>query len=276
MAGYFIHTGKLHSDEGLILSPDNRSYRYGDGLFETIRVRNNSAPLWARHMDRLFHSLDKLQFPLSTHLSPNILHEHVERLLQKNKYTDARIRISFYRGNGGLTDSLPQQSGYVIQSWPIPNDSLGFNQNGLQIGIYPDVQKSTDFLSNLKSNHYLPYVMASLYAKQRKWNDAFLLNHHQRIVDSTIYNIFWVKNGVLYTTPLSEGPIDGVMRKLIMEKHPVMEKAITKSELMDVDEIFLTNAVRGIQWVGSFEDEKKWQPKQSALLFNSLINPLFG
>jgi len=232
MVRYFIHNGKVFSNESLVFSPDNRSYRYGDGLFETIRVRNRIAPLWDRHMNRLFLSLDTLQFTLPSYFSADTLHDHVERLLQKNNLFDARIRISFYRGNGGLTDPLPQQCGYLIQAWPIREEALEFNENGLHVGTYPDAQKTTDFLSNLKSNHYLPYVMASLYAKQHKWNDAFVLNHQ--------------------------------------------EKSVTTNELLEADEIFLTNAVKGIQWVGQVEDKKLSAPAVASKLYRDIIKPLFG
>jgi len=276
MVRYFIHNGKVFSNESLVFSPDNRSYRYGDGLFETIRVRNRIAPLWDRHMNRLFLSLDTLQFTLPSYFSADTLHDHVERLLQKNNLFDARIRISFYRGNGGLTDPLPQQCGYLIQAWPIREEALEFNENGLHVGTYPDAQKTTDFLSNLKSNHYLPYVMASLYAKQHKWNDAFVLNHHQRIADSTIFNVFWVKNGHLFTIPLSEGPVDGVMRNYILAHHTVKEKSVTTNELLEADEIFLTNAVKGIQWVGQVDDKKLSAPAVTSKLYRDIIKPLFG
>lgn len=276
MAGHYIHNGKIFFDDSKVLSTDNRSYRYGDGLFETIRVRKGIMPLWDLHMNRLFSSFEKLRFSIPVHLHPDTLRNEVEKLLKKNDLIDARVRISFYRGDGGLTDPIPPQCGYIIQTWPIQPDTLGFNNNGLHIGLYPNAQKSTDFLSNLKSANYLIYVMASLFAKEKKWNDALVLNHYHRIVDSCIANIFWVKNGNIYTTPLSEGPVDGVMRKFIVQNQNITEKPITPEELLESDEVFLTNAVKGIQWVGLLGDKRLSPPLVSSTLYNDCIKPLFG
>lgn len=276
MGGYFIYNGAVLTEGEKIFSPDNRGYRYGDGLFETVRVKNGSAPLWDIHMQRLFSSLDKLKMTIPVHLNAQSLHNDVQRLLQKNKLTDARIRISLYRGDGGLTDPIPSQAGYLIQSWPIQPETLGFNNNGLHIGIYPDAHKSTDFLANLKSANYLPYVMASLYTKEKKWNDALILNHRGGIADSCIANLFWIKNEIVFTVPLSEGPVQGVMRRYLCEQLNISEKPVTSNELLEADEIFLTNAVKGIQWVGMFEDRRMPPPFQSMKLYQQYIQPLFG
>lgn len=276
MAGYFILNGKLLTEESNVFSPDNRSYRYGDGLFETIRFHNGHAPLWELHMQRLFSSLNVLKFILPTHLNAEVLHSEMLQLLSKNEHKNARVRISFYRGDGGLTDPIPNQAGCLIQSWPIQPGAVGFNSNGLHIGIYPDAQKTTDFLSNLKSANYLPYVMASLFAKEQKWNDAFVLNHQGRIADSCIANLFWIKDGNICTPPISEGPVNGVMRAYLMQHLPVMEKPVTKEMLLAADEIFLTNAVKGIQWVGMFEERRMPPPQRSLALYQKHIQPLFG
>lgn len=276
MGKYFIYNGAALAEGEKIFFPDNRGYRYGDGLFETIRVKNGSAPLWDIHMQRFFSSLEILKMTIPAHLNAQSLHNDVQRLLQKNKLTDARIRISLYRGDGGLTDPIPSQAGYLIQSWPIHPETLGFNNNGLHIGIYPDAQKSTDFLANLKSANYLPYVMASLYAKEKKWNDALILNHGGGIADSCIANLFWIKNEIVYTVPLSEGPVQGVMRRYLCEQVNIIEKPVTPNELLEADEIFLTNAVKGIQWVGMFEDRRMPPPFQSMKLHQQYIQPLFG
>jgi branched-chain amino acid aminotransferase len=125
----------------------------------------------------------------------------------------------------------------------------------LIIDIFPDARKSIDVFSNLKSANYLPYVMAAIWAKENKLNDALILNQHDRICDSTIANVFWVKDNNIFTPPLSEGCIAGVMRKKILElatwnsDHSVEETILTQEILLQADEIFLTNAITGLKWV---------------------------
>ena len=94
---------------------------------------------------------------------------------------------------------------------------MRFNENGLIIDIFPDARKSVDIFSNLKSANYLPYVMAAIWAKENKLNDALILNQHDRICDSTIANVFWVKDNKIFTPPLNEGCVAGVMRRKILE-----------------------------------------------------------
>lgn len=276
MAGYYSLNGKFFPEETVAFSVDNRSFRYGDGLFETLRVRHGKVPLWDYHIDRLLTSLNALQFILPAHLTSASLHKDVELLLAKNKHTNARVRISFYRGDGGLTDPIPQTCGYLIQTWPIQPDTLGFNTNGLHIGTYTAAQKSTDFLANLKSANYLPYVMASLFAKEQKWNDALVINHQGRVADTCIANVCWIQNGDIFTTPLSEGPVNGVMRRYLTSQLPIIEKAITPADLAMADELFLTNAVKGIQWVGMIDGHRLPPPMRTMALWKEYIQPLFG
>ena len=132
------------------------------------------------------------------------------------------------------------------------------NSNGLIIDVYPDARKVCDQFSNIKSNNFLPYVMAALYAKNIKVNDCLLLNNFDRIADSTIANIFFIKDAVIYTSPLSEGCVAGVMRRFIIEKFSskfaIIEKPFSIDELQNADEVFLTNSIKGIRWVKQFRN----------------------
>ena len=132
------------------------------------------------------------------------------------------------------------------------------NENGLIIDIFPDARKSIDVFSNLKSANYLPYVMAAIWAKENKLNDTLILNQHDRVCDSTIANVFWVKDNNIFTPPLNEGGVAGVMRKKVLElairnsNHLMQEALLTQEILLQADEVFLTNAITGIRWVKEY------------------------
>jgi branched-chain amino acid aminotransferase len=92
-----------------------------------------------------------------------------------------------------------------------------------------------------------------------KWDNAIILNSHDRIADATGTNVFLVSGNTLITPPLSEGPVAGVMRRHLLEKLPlllpdlsIIEQTVTIDMLKDASEIFLTNSISGIRWVGSF------------------------
>ncbi|MGF2414526.1 MAG: aminotransferase class IV, partial [Ferruginibacter sp.] len=246
------YNGKIYKNDTLLIGADNRGLRYGDGLFETMKMKNGQLVLDDEHFARLWKGMKVLQFAVPKHFNPDKLQEEIVQLTIKNQHeAAARIRITIFRGNGGLYDAADHFPNYIIQTWPLPEGNGELNSNGLDIGIYTEVKKSCDILSNLKTNNYLPYVMAALKAKNEKWNDAVLLNHYGRICDSTIANIFIIKDAIIYTPALSEGCVAGVMRNHFIQNlnltgFTCSEKEITIEELLNADEIFLTNSIYNI------------------------------
>ncbi|HEX6171461.1 MAG TPA: aminotransferase class IV [Chitinophagaceae bacterium] len=238
---------------GLFL--DDHSYRYGDGLFETMKIVKGDILLEHYHLERLFSGLETLRFKLPAFFTKQKIGEQVKEVCKENNFEElARVRLSVSRGRGGLYDCDDKIS-YLIESSPIEQNQDSFKGNGLIIDIFPDARKSIDKFSNLKSANYLPYVMAAIWAKENKLDDALLLNQHERICDATIANIFWVKDEKIFTPSLSEGCVAGVMRKKILELPTLdsgfltQESVLTEDVLLQADEIFLTNAVTGIRWV---------------------------
>jgi branched-chain amino acid aminotransferase len=180
-------------------------------------------------------------------------------LAEKTQVLDlGRVRLSLFRGNGGLYDA-DRTVQYLIECWPLPDSFSRLNENGLEIGIYPDARKQVDLFSGLKSANFLPYTMASLYAKENKLNDCLLLNQDGHIADSTIANLFIVKDGQFLTPGPEQGAVDGVMRKYLVREmlaagYKVAEAPVTISAMEAADEVFLTNAIHGIKWVRRFGD----------------------
>jgi len=255
------YNGKFYKDDALITGASNRGLRYGDGLFETMKLKNGQLVFDNEHFARLWKGMAVLQFAIPKHFTPEKLQEEAIQLAIKNQHEKiARIRITVFRGNGGLYDTADHSPNYIIETWPLPEANGELNSNGLDIGIYTAVKKSYDILSNLKTNNFLPYVMAALEAKKQKWNDALILNSNGRICDSSIANIFLVKDETIYTPALSEACVAGIIRKHIITQLPLIgyscvEKEITIDELLNADEIFLTNSIYNIRWVKHIADK---------------------
>jgi branched-chain amino acid aminotransferase len=147
---------------------------------------------------------------------------------------------------------------YLIEAWSLPESNGTLNENGLDCCIYYDALKIVDKFSNFKHNNFLPYFMGALYAKNEKCNDAIILNHHGRICDSTIANIFLIKDDFIYTPTLTEGCIAGVMRSFLIRtlksnNSNVIEKDITVEEILNADEVFLSNSIYNMRWVKSIQ-----------------------
>jgi branched-chain amino acid aminotransferase len=256
--GFLCYNGKYIPATDPIFTADNRSFRYGDGFFETLKVYQGNVLLADLHFERLLASLHLLHFDIPTHFTKAFFVKQITDLCVKNNVSHmARVRLAIFRSDGGLYDPVNNLPNFIIQSWELSRTVLELNQNGLVTDIFPDVKKSCDKLSSLKSNNCLPYVMAAMYAKQHRLNEAILLNQYGRVADSTIANLFIVRDKVIYTPPLSEGGVCGVMRKYLLRTElpfKVHEKTRDIDDHENEDEIFLTNAIYGIRWVGLFRD----------------------
>jgi branched-subunit amino acid aminotransferase/4-amino-4-deoxychorismate lyase len=254
---FSINNGKLIEQNQPLILPDNRAFRYGEGLFETMRWQFDSIPLFEYHWKRLTESLPLLYFELPVHFTAGYLKEQIQKLCKKNHHTQsARIRLTIFKGEGGIWETPSSSFNWLLQSWPLPADQPQLNVNGLDIGVFEAGRKSCDAFSNLKTNNYLIYALAAQYAKTKHLNEVIILNQYGRICDTTIANIFFIKDQRIYTPALSEGCVNGVMRAYLIEQlqkenTPVEQGTYTIEDLLGADEIFLTNAIQGIRWVKS-------------------------
>jgi branched-chain amino acid aminotransferase len=261
MSQYLFYNGQWAKNDKPLITADNRGFRYGDGLFETMRIDEGVIQLAELHFERLFMGLALFQFEMPNYFNPAYLAKNIGELCHRNKFITARVRLNAFRGNGGLYDAENHFPNCIIQSWPLPKTNQQWNENGLVTGIYPDARKSIDAFSTVKSNNYQPYLMAALHAKKQHWNDALVFNSKNNICDATIANVFIIKNKIVNTPALSEGCVAGVMRNYLLKQlkeqgYEVREDVLTLDEIASADEMFLTNAIHGIRWVQNCGEKK--------------------
>lgn len=269
---YLLLDGNFLSAGQPVLRADNRSYRYGDGVFETMKMINGMICLEEYHFERFFSAIDLLGLK-----APGLTHESlsasISKLAEKNQGSRlARIRLSAFGGNGGLYDN--RSFHYLVECLPLTESVNKLNENGLTLGIYPDARKACDAFSNLKSASYLPAVMAARFAKQQQYDDCLLLNTNGHIAESTIANLFLIRGQSIQTPPLSEGCVAGVMRRYLLERLETEEKPISEDDLLSADEIFLTNAIHGIRWVKQVKD-RSYTNIYTTGIYNRFIEPIW-
>ncbi len=277
MTQYINWNGKIVEKDDFHISPDNRSFRYGDGLFETMKIVNGDILLAGLHFTRFFSSLQLLSFDVPALFTPAYFTTQIQNLLIKNKQTSlARVRLMVYRGNGGLYDPENHYPNFVIQSWPLSETINELNSNGLDIDIYTEARKVCDSFSMIKSNNYLPYAMAALWAKRNKLNDCLLLNPYNNICDSTIANVFIVQNNLIKTPAITEGCVNGVARSYLLncckkDNIAISETTISVHDIMDASEVFLTNAISGIRWVKQSGGKTYSRPSVASQLYHDYM-----
>ena len=261
-----------------VLMADNRSYRYGHGLFETMRIINGTIPFADLHFERLMDGLATLRISIPPTFTRTILQAQVLDLCNQNGcIPSARVRLSISSGNGNLFEESRLE--YLIETSPLAKPVPSLIEKGILIDIYTGPQKTCDAFANLKSSSFLPYAMAARVAQEHQWDDCLLLNTSGRIADSTIANIFLLRDNILITPPLDEGCVNGVMRRFILENAMVKanisitESSVSIQDLLEADEIFLTNAVQGVRWVRQFR-ERTYSNKLARDIFQVYLDAM--
>ena len=271
----FLNGEERNSGEALF-TPQNRSFRYGDGLFESMRLVNGKLAFAQRHLSRLMAGVQLLQMRLPDNFISVSLEDWCKKLAERNNITSgARIRLTIFRNDGGYYHPIVNDASWLLEMWSFDHNDYVLNDKGLSVELYQDIRKPINKLSTLKTANSQLYVLAALYAKKMNVDDAILINHNGNVIEATGSSLFAVKNGVLYTSPLSEGCVAGVMRGVIMElaqenRIAVYEVPLPLSIMLNSDEVFLTNAVRGIQWVSSYKTKRYFN--NTAKKFQELLN----
>ncbi|MET3115538.1 branched-subunit amino acid aminotransferase/4-amino-4-deoxychorismate lyase [Pedobacter sp. CG_S7] len=275
---YILHNDEFFNVNHPSLISGNRSFRYGDGLFETIRMNNGKLNFPELHADRLSEGMKALKIDGSSLLDEYFLKQKTAELCKKNKIKDnVKFRLSVYRAGDGLYTPNSNKYGYILEATPLADNQYEINKKGLIVDVYNEITKPINLLSNLKTSSALLYVMAGLYKKQHKLDEAILLNQHGFICESISSNIFVVYEKQIYTPALSEGCISGVMRKVVMQLAKANDISIVEAQLnpevlRQADEVFVTNAVAGIRWVMGYGRKRYFN--ENAKILSGLLNEI--
>jgi branched-chain amino acid aminotransferase len=263
MVKQFINfNGSIISSDHQIFTVSNRGFRYGDGLFESMRYMNGQLKFPDLHIDRVLKGMKILKLENSFHLDSWFLREKVEELARRNKIgPDARFRLTVFRDSGGLYSPDSNKMAYVLECQSMDESQYTFNNKGLIIDVYDELTKSVNILSNLKTCNSLIYVLAGIFKNQYKLDEVMILNQHGFLCESISSNVFVVYDKKLYTPSLNEGCIGGVMRQVVMRLAiengiELIEAQVNPDILNEADEVFITNAAKGIQWVMGYNSKR--------------------
>ena len=249
--------GEHISSDSPFLGSANRAFRYGDGIFESIRMFEGKIPFLKMHFLRLQEGARLLRLDLPTYLDPDFIAKEIGLLT--GDCQNARIRLVLFRKDGGLYTPLSNTVSYLIEFEPLSSINFEFPPVGLKLGICPFYLAAFHHLSAIKSCNRLQNIVAVIYAKENEYDDCLILNTKDEIAESSSSNIFFIRGKHLFTPPLTSGCIAGTIRNFIIEHagtlgFTIEEMSVHKNELHRFEEVFLTNAIQGIRPVKQIGD----------------------
>jgi branched-chain amino acid aminotransferase len=276
---HYIHSGEIvNKEKGICIN--NRAFRYGDALFESMYFTYSRIQFIDKHLARLHNGMKQLSIaPHPMLKKDNLLKQTKELLIANNIKEAARLRLQVYRKDGGFYLPEDMNCDYILEVFPLNNTEYTLNTKGLHIGIAQSVKKNYNQFSQLKTTEKLEMVLCAIEAQNNGWDDAILLNDNGFLVESSNSNIFILKLGKIFTPPLKDGPLNGIMRQNIMSVCSTLnidciEKSLKPEDLKNADEIFLSNAVKGIQWISAYNSKRYIHKISDKLLLE--INRLVG
>ncbi|MFI5135312.1 MAG: aminotransferase class IV [Chitinophagales bacterium] len=256
----------------------NRAMNYGDGMLEGMRIHNGEILFFEDHLDRMFRAMKALKLEVRDDFTAAFFHKQIIDLGRASQIgNNARVRIGIFRSGGGLYEPQSNTSEFFIEIIPMEK-GYEWNDSMCEVAVFPDVQKYFSSISFFKSMNALAYVMAAIFKKEKNLDDCFLLNSDGKIADAISSNLFWIEKGKIFSPTVSDGGVDGVMRKNLIRLLPqnnfsFEEKSIKPDELKSADEVFLTNVGWAIKPVTHFEG-KIFQTEIAKQLFILLMESL--
>lgn len=271
MEDVVFYNGKFISERDFSISGNSRAFNYGDAFFETVKVIDSRLFNFSYHIQRIKMGLCTLK--LDDSFSEYFLEKKCISLLKANKIIHGSVKIHISRKGDGRY--LPESNKSNIMISVIHDLAYQINKP-ISLCFYEEQYKNLGVLSNIKSANALVSVLASIYASENNFDNAILLNYSGDVVEVANANIFIVKGEHIYTPPLDSGCVDGTMRKWVSNKFIIVERSILKSDLLDADEVFVTNASRGVIPVGSIDGICLASFNMASCIQNKLINSSLG
>ncbi|MGY0426853.1 MAG: aminotransferase class IV [Polaribacter sp.] len=248
--------GELLFKENVSLSVENRSFKYGDGVFETIKVLHKKVVFWEDHYFRLMASMRMLRMKIPMEFTLEFLEKEILKTVAVQDAAIAyRIRLHIFRKEGGFYAPKTNKIGYVIEV----SASNYQPKQEYKVDVFKDFYNYSGLLSTVKTNNRMLNTLASIFADENNLDNCILLNERKGVVEATNGNIFIVKGTIIKTPPLTEGCIKGVIRKKIIEiiaknkEFTLEETVISPFEIQKADEVFITNAIIGVQSVTNYK-----------------------
>lgn len=258
-----INYNGVIQESNLQLSVANRSFLYGDGVFETLKVVNNKILFFEDHYFRLMASMRIIRMQIPMNFTLEYLEEEILELAAVNNVQNsARVRFTVFRNGGGFYLPTDNSVSYIIQTTENAQSKYQFSKNSFEVDLYKDFVVPKQLLSTLKTANKITHVAASIFAKENQLDSTLLINEEKNVIEAANGNIFMLMGNKLITPPISEGCLNGIMRKQIImlakqiDSIEVIEAPISPFDLQKADELFITNVIVGVQPITKYRKKE--------------------
>lgn len=254
------HNGAFFASQSDVMSVENRAFKYGDAVFDTLKYTNQKLLFWEEHYLRLMAGMRILRMEIPLSFTLEFLEKEIFKTLEVNNLigSSARVRITIFRHDGGLYAPHTNDVDYIIEAQKLTSPFYELNESRYEVELFKDFYVQADLLANVKHTNKLVNIVGSIFARENDYQNCILLNHHKNIASALNGNLFLVTGSTLKTPPLTDGCLNGIMRKVLLKMlskisdFQVIETSISPFELQKADELFITNSIVGIQPVTQY------------------------
>ena len=258
------YNGELLTEDKPIFTNNNRAFKYGDALFESVRYVNGTLFFWEDHYFRLMASMRILRMEIPMAFTLEYLEEEIMKTVAANKSESGavRVRLTVFRNDGGWYAPTTNEVSFVIETSVLESPFYLLQEGNYEVELFKDFYVNKDMLSNLKTTNKALNVVASVFAQENGYANCLLVNTDKQVVEAINGNLFVVNGNQIKTAPLSDGCLDGIIRKKLMEiisaseDLELLEASVSPFELQKADELFLTNSIKGIQPISRYRKKE--------------------
>jgi len=256
--------GNITAKSEALLKVDNRGLNYGDAVFETLRVSAGSVFFWEDHYFRLMASMRILRMEIPMNFTLEFLEAEIHKTIQSlsSESKTFRVKVLVWRKLGGTYKPITNDIDYLISCEVLENPFYTLNDSFYEMELFKDHYITSGLLSTLKSNNKIINVLGSIYASENDYDNCLLLNEKKQVVEALNGNIFLVNGTTIKTPPISDGCLNGILRKQLIDicdkipEYTLVEASVSPFELQKADEMFITNVITGIQPVSKYRKKE--------------------
>lgn len=264
--------GNLIEEENFTLKVQNRGFKYGDAIFDTLKFSGEYLYFLEDHYFRLMSSMRMLRMKIPLNFNLEFYQAQIIRTIAaSNLQGGARVRVNVFRKDGGYYTPVNNEVDFLIEVNPLSQES----DKHYEIELFKDFPTGSGLLATIKTNNRIVNVLASIYAKENNYQNCILINEKKELVEAMNANIFLIKGNEILTPALDSGCVNGIIRKKLisgLQNHnlfSISETQISPFDLLKVDEVFLTNSITEIQSVDQYR--KKHYSKEKTRLLKEIF-----